>query len=65
VDNAHRLKGKALIILGGMHSNDIPGQNHGAPILSSEHYHGDYFERHLLGVEPPDWNRVSLSEKDR
>ncbi len=38
----------------------IPGQNHGVGILASEHYRDDYFVHHLLGVEPPDWNRVSL-----
>jgi dipeptidyl aminopeptidase/acylaminoacyl peptidase len=38
----------------------IPGQNHGVPILNAEHYRDDYFVRNLLGVEPPDWNRVSL-----
>jgi dipeptidyl aminopeptidase/acylaminoacyl peptidase len=36
----------------------IPGQNHGVPSLSSEHYRDDYFVRNLMGVEPPDWNRV-------
>jgi dienelactone hydrolase len=38
----------------------IPGQNHGVGILSNEHYRDDYFVHHLLGVEPPDWNRVAL-----
>jgi hypothetical protein len=28
--------------------------------LASQHYLQDYFVHHLLGVEPPDWNRVSL-----
>jgi dienelactone hydrolase len=40
----------------------IPGQNHGVGILSREHYRDDYFVRYLLGVEPPDWNKVSLKE---
>ena len=39
----------------------IPGQNHGVPVLNAEHYRDDYFVRHLLGVEPPDWNRVTVS----
>ena len=39
----------------------IPGQNHGVGILGSEHYRDDYFVHNLLGVEPPDWNKVSLS----
>jgi dienelactone hydrolase len=83
VDNAHRLEGKALIIIGEMDSNVdpasslqvidalvkankhfdmlfIPGQNHGVGALASQHYLQDYFVHHLLGVEPPDWNRVSL-----
>lgn len=38
----------------------IPGQNHGVGILADEHYRDDYFVHNLLGVEPPDWNKVSL-----
>ena len=83
VDNAHKLQGKALIIMGEMDSNVdptsslqvvdalvkankhfdmlyIPGQNHGVGVLANQHYRDDYFVHHLLGVEPPDWNRVSL-----
>ncbi|HEX3876725.1 MAG TPA: DPP IV N-terminal domain-containing protein [Bryobacteraceae bacterium] len=83
VDNAYRLQGKALIIVGEMDTNVdpasslqvvnalvkahkhfdmlyIPGQDHGVGILGSEHYRDDYFVHHLLGVEPPDWNKVSL-----
>jgi dipeptidyl aminopeptidase/acylaminoacyl peptidase len=83
VDNAYRLQGHALIIVGEMDTNVdpasslqvvnalvkahkhfdmlyIPGQDHGVGILGSEHYRDDYFVHHLLGVEPPDWNRVSL-----
>ena len=40
----------------------IPGENHGVGILANEHYRDDYFVHHLLGVEPPDWNKVSLVE---
>jgi dienelactone hydrolase len=40
----------------------IPGQNHGVAILADQHYRDDYFVHHLLGVEPPDWNKVSLVE---
>jgi dienelactone hydrolase len=36
----------------------IPGQNHGVGILSDEHYRDDYFVHNLLGVEPPDWNKI-------
>jgi len=87
VDNAYRLQGKALIIVGEMDSNVdpasslqvvnalvkahkhfdmlyIPGQNHGVGILASEHYRDDYFVHNLLGVEPPDWNHVSLPPVD-
>ena len=42
----------------------IPGQNHGVGILASEHYRDDYFVHNLLGVEPPDWNKVSLPADD-
>lgn len=84
VDNAYRLQGKALIIVGEMDSNVdpasslqvvnalvkahkhfdmlyIPGQNHGVGILAAEHYREDYFVHHLLGVEPPDWNKVGAT----
>jgi dienelactone hydrolase len=83
VDNAYRLQGKALIIVGEMDTNVdpasslqvvnalvkahkhfemlyIPGQNHGVGILNTEHYRDDFFVHNLLGVEPPDWNRVAL-----
>lgn len=83
VDNAYRLQGHALIIIGEMDTNVdpasslqvvnalvkahkhfdmmyIPGQNHGVGILANEHYRDDYFVHYLLGVEPPDWNRVSV-----
>jgi dienelactone hydrolase len=87
VDNAYRLQGKALIIIGELDTNVdpassmqvvnalvkahkhfdmlyIPGQNHGVGSLASEHYRDDYFVHNLLGVEPPDWNRVSLPALD-
>ena len=38
----------------------IPGQDHGVGVLGSEHYRDDYFVHYLLGVEPPDWNKVSV-----
>ena len=83
VDNAYRLQGKALIIIGEMDGNVdpasslqvvnalvkankhfdmlyIPGQDHGVGVLSTQHYLQDYFVHNLLGVEPPDWNKVSL-----
>jgi dipeptidyl aminopeptidase/acylaminoacyl peptidase len=42
----------------------IPGQNHGVGILANEHYRDDYFVHNLLGVEPPDWNKVPLPTED-
>ena len=83
VDNAYRLQGKVLIIVGEMDTNVdpastlqvvnalvkankhfdmlfIPGQNHGVGVLATQHYRDDYFVHNLLGVEPPDWNRVTL-----
>jgi dipeptidyl aminopeptidase/acylaminoacyl peptidase len=83
VDNAYRLQGKALIIIGEMDDNVdpasslqvvnalvkarkhfdmlfIPGQGHGVGVLANQHYLQDYFVHNLLGVEPPDWNNVSL-----
>ena len=42
----------------------IPGQNHGVGILGDEHYRDDYFVHNLLGVEPPDWNKVPLPADD-
>ena len=82
VDNAYRLQGHALIVIGEMDSNVdpasslqvvnalvkarkhfdmlyIPGQNHGVGVLADQHYLQDYFVHHLLGVEPPDWNRLA------
>jgi dipeptidyl aminopeptidase/acylaminoacyl peptidase len=86
VDNAYRLQGKVLLVIGEMDTNVdpasslqvvnafvkahkhfdmlyIPGQNHGVGSLSDEHYRDDYFVHNLLGVEPPDWNKVSLQKE--
>jgi dipeptidyl aminopeptidase/acylaminoacyl peptidase len=83
VDNASKLKGRVLIIIGELDSNVdptsslqvvnalvkankhfdmlyIPGQNHGVGSIAGQHYRDDYFVHYLLGVEPPDWNKVSL-----
>jgi dipeptidyl aminopeptidase/acylaminoacyl peptidase len=38
----------------------IPGQAHGVAVLSTQHYRDDYFVHNLLGLEPPDWNKVAL-----
>ena len=42
----------------------VPGTNHGAGGISP-HFQQDYFVRHLLGVEPPDWNRLPPSSERR
>ncbi|MCG2815287.1 MAG: S9 family peptidase, partial [Candidatus Aminicenantes bacterium] len=86
VDNAHRLQGKLLLIVGEMDTNVdpastmqvvdalikagktfdllvVPGANHG---IGGEYGHRrmvDFFVRNLLGVEPPDWNRLERKEK--
>lgn len=36
----------------------IPGANHGSGGAFGERKRNDFFVRHLLGVEPPDWNRL-------
>jgi dienelactone hydrolase len=83
VDNASKLQGKVLLIVGELDKNVdptstlqvvdalvkakkhfdmlyIPGQDHGVGVLNNQHYLQDYFVHNLLGVEPPDWNHVSL-----
>jgi dipeptidyl aminopeptidase/acylaminoacyl peptidase len=87
VDNAYRLQGKVLLIIGELDTNVdpasslqvvnalvkahkhfdmlyIPGQNHGVDILADQHNRDDYFVHNLLGVEPPDWNKVSLKPEE-
>lgn len=36
----------------------IPGANHGSGGAFGERKRNDFFVRHLLGVNPPDWNRL-------
>ena len=83
VDNAYRLQGKALIIVGEMDSNVDPGvvaaggecAGEGQQAFRHAVHSGpesrrgraghaalsdDYFVHNLLGVEPPDWNKVAL-----
>jgi len=78
VDNAYRLQGHVLLVVGEMdtnvdpsstmqvvnqlikHNKDfdllyIPGAGHGAGGAYGEHKRFDYFVRHLLGVNPPEW----------
>ena len=83
MDNAYRLQGKALIIVGEMDSNVdpasslqvvnalvkadkhfdmlyIPGQNHGVAFAGQRALSRRLFRPLSAGVEPPDWNQVSL-----
>jgi len=85
VDNAWRLKGKLLLVLGELDQNVdpastmqvvnalikankmfdllvIPGGEHGAgrtngPVEYGSRKQYDFFVRHLLEVQPPDWNQ--------
>jgi hypothetical protein len=36
----------------------IPGANHGAGSLITQRKRNDFFVKHLLGIDPPDWNNV-------
>jgi dipeptidyl aminopeptidase/acylaminoacyl peptidase len=81
VDNAHKLQGKLLLVVGEMDANVdpastmqvvdalikanktfdllvIPGGGHGPGGIYGERKRNDFFVHHLLGVEPPDWNRT-------
>ena len=81
VDNAHRLEGKLLLVVGEMDTNVdpsstlqlvnalikankkhdllfVPGGGHGAGGAFGQRLMYDFFVHHLLGVEPPDWNRI-------
>ena len=81
VDNAYRLQGKLLLVVGEMDTNVdpsstmqvvnalikanktfdllvLPGQGHGPGGVYGERKRYDFFVHNLLGVEPPDWNRI-------
>ncbi|WP_316785190.1 S9 family peptidase [Pedobacter frigiditerrae] len=78
VDNAYRLQGKLLLILGELDDNVdpsstmqvinqlvkanknfdflmVPGMKHSLGGDYGEHKRRDFFVKHLLGVEPPEW----------
>jgi dipeptidyl aminopeptidase/acylaminoacyl peptidase len=84
VDNAYRLQGKLLLVVGELDTNVdpastmqvvdalikanknfdllvMPGLGHGAGRRENAEYgdrkRNDFFVRHLLSVEPPDWNK--------
>ena len=79
IDNAHRLKGRLLLIVGEMDNNvppestlrlvdaliksnkdfDMifqPGGGHGGGGRHGERRRKDFFRKHLLGIEPPNYN---------
>ncbi len=81
VENAHRLQGKLLLVVGELDTNVdpattmqvagalikanktfdllvIPGGGHGPGGAYGERKRNDFFVHHLLGVEPPDWNKA-------
>jgi dipeptidyl aminopeptidase/acylaminoacyl peptidase len=43
----------------------VPGGNHGAGGAYYQHLLQDFFVRHLIGVEPPDWNRAAAASLAR
>jgi hypothetical protein len=42
----------------------VPGSDHGAGGISS-HFRDDFFVRHLLHVEPPNWNQLPPTSPER
>jgi len=42
----------------------LPGQNHTSGGDYGERVRRDFFVRNLLGMEPPDWNRIPEKKKD-
>jgi dipeptidyl aminopeptidase/acylaminoacyl peptidase len=81
VANAHKLKGRLLLIVGEMDTNVppqstlqvvdaliraekdfdllfLPGAGHTGGGDYGERRRRDYFVRHLLKLEPPEWNRM-------
>jgi dipeptidyl aminopeptidase/acylaminoacyl peptidase len=86
VTNAHKLKGKLLLMVGELDQNvdpsstmqvvnaliqakkdfDLlvtPGAGHSNGGEYGERRRRDYFVRHLLGVEPPNWNQQPQEEQ--
>ncbi|MBO0721929.1 MAG: DPP IV N-terminal domain-containing protein [Blastocatellia bacterium] len=85
VDNAHRLVGHLMLVVGEMDTNVdpsstmqvvnaliksdktfellvIPGAGHGSGGDYGEHKRNDFFVHHLLGVEPPEWNKPAQQQ---
>ncbi len=88
VDNAHKLQGKLLLILGELDTNvdpastmqvvnalikaektfdflEIPGAGHtnGGAYGDKKRY--DFFVQHLLGVTPPEWNKIPKKQNSQ
>lgn len=84
-ENAHRLKGKLLLVVGELDTNVdpattmqvvnalikanktfdllvLPGQGHTPGGLYGERKRYDFFVHSLLGIEPPDWNRLDAKK---
>jgi dipeptidyl aminopeptidase/acylaminoacyl peptidase len=84
VDNAAKLQGKLLLVVGELDTNVdpqstmqvinalvkankqydfmfLPGAGHTSGGAYGNRARNDYFVRHLLGVVPPDWNRMNLA----
>ena len=85
VDNANKLRGKLMLVVGEMDTNVdpastfqvcnalikarkyfdllyVPGGGHGAGGEYGERKRNDFFVKHLLGVEPPDWNQITAGD---
>ena len=81
VDNAYKLKGNLMLVVGEMDTNVdpastlqvvnalikadkkfdllfVPGGGHGAGGAFGQRRLQDFFVHYLLGVEPPDWNKL-------
>jgi dipeptidyl aminopeptidase/acylaminoacyl peptidase len=88
VENARRLQGKVLLVVGELdqnvdpsstmqvvnqlikHNKDfdllvIPGAGHGNGGAYGEHKRNDFFTRHLMGVNPPDWKALEDAATQR
>jgi dipeptidyl aminopeptidase/acylaminoacyl peptidase len=86
VENAFKLRGKLLLVVGEMDKNVdpsstlqvcnalikagkyfdllyVPNGGHGAGGEYGERKRNDFFVRHLLGIEPPDWNTEETVRK--
>ena len=86
VDNAHKLQGKVLLVVGELDQNVdpsstmqvvnrliranknfdllvIPGAGHGSGGAYGDHKRFDFFAKHLLGAQPPEWKAIEDAMK--